>query len=174
VAYFGRKQRLRLRRRVPAASVGGMEPHYRLRPPNTIERIDDNPSPVALPIPYVVDDWSPLQTWGYHGSGPMATAATLLLDACGNAIPGELQVAAQELVGELLASVPDDGGVIGVRELRAWVTNRLPSRIQARAKQPTFMSAAQLGSAVAQALQVPRVQWFEDYRAKHGDVDIVP
>jgi hypothetical protein len=154
-----------------------MEPHYRLVPPCRVERLDELDS-VVLPIPYVASHWAPVQKWGVTGSGPNATAATLLLDALGSDVPGELPVAAQELVADILSALPaDHEAVITVHEIRAWARERLRSRLERRSQEPSLVMLADVGAMLRRRARErggAGGTWLERFRTEHGGPDLLP
>jgi len=155
-----------------------LEAHYLLKPPHTIQRIDQD-GVTDVPVPFVVREIAGASAaWGYGGSGAIAAAATLLLDSGGNSVPGELRIAAKLLVGELLLRLKhDEEHKIGIRELRAWIEAELPRRL---AEGPPPAGAVRLIPRAERQESVRRFieegghsqpSWFDHYRAEYGGVE---
>lgn len=153
-----------------------MSRYYRLQPPETVLRVDDREGELVLEVPTAVVGWSPEQRWGYAGSGPNVTAATLLLDAAGDRLSGgDLLFASQALVEDLLSRIPaDEEALAGANEVRAWAKDRLPEMLSERAALPTTLSYAELGNIAIRRASQPAPDWFADYRRQHGDPGTAP
>jgi hypothetical protein len=104
-----------------------MDRCYRLEPPDRVIRVDEDGEEHVLPVPTTVAAWATAHGWGYRGSAPNVTAATMLLDAAGAEEFGDLNIASQAFVAARLSALDRESEhVIGVRELREWVAAELP------------------------------------------------
>jgi hypothetical protein len=145
-----------------------MDAHFRLVKRGVVERVDEQGVSTRLDPPAEALDWASDQLWGYHGSGPNQTAATLLTATCtGLAYP--LLDASIMLVKDLLARLDERRShVLGVAEVVAWCDQRLPFLLQrwAATKQETTSQMAE--RLIRQLQSEAELQWLEMYRAQHG------
>jgi hypothetical protein len=150
-----------------------MEPHYRLEPPDWVMRIDSRTRRVLDPPPEV-ERWAGRQMWGYAGSGPNTTAATLLRDALGDR-PLEIDLASICFTSDVLTHLEQsETHVITEAEVRAWTEKRMERGVEEmRASAGREVSEEEQKAMVRELLaQGPRTPWLEQYRAIHGAPDV--
>ncbi len=150
-----------------------VEPHYRLEPPDWVMRIDSGRRTVLEPPPEV-ERWAGRQMWGYAGSGPNTTAATLLRDA-GRDRPLDLDLASICFTSDILAHLEQsETHVITEAEVRAWAEERMEGCVEEmRANVGREFSEEEQKAIIRDLLtQGPRTPWLVEYRAAHGDPDL--
>jgi hypothetical protein len=146
-----------------------VDTRYLLRPPETVVRVDSGGETILEP-PAEIERWAGAQVWGYDGSGPNTTAATLLRDA----LPGrplDLDLASICFTSDVLSELEQtEAHVITQAEIQAWADERMADCVEKmRAEVGRVVSEDEQREMLRELLeQGPRTPWLDEYRSTHG------